>query len=423
MPGSGVVLPPEGVTALNSALAVLQPGLVDQIRQVESAAGGALVSGGVALKGAGTGTVAAVDSSFGIVTIDYDGTIRSIVNRTETTTVTTVQPVSGPRALLVNRTIPGAGGGATTVGRYKTSEQNSPLPRDRFVFNYNYFNDPIATGGYAVNRFTPGIEKTFLDGNASLQVLIPLASTISSDISLDPGGAGSVRDSELGDLALTLKLLLYRTPTWAVAAGATLSLPTADDGRIDLLPGVPLFRFQNESHHLQPYVAALWTPGDRFFSQFWIQSDFDLDGNDVQANLDLGGLRSIGRFNDAALLFLDLQFGYWAFLSESPDAWLRGIAPFLELHYNSTMGRPDEIVTDQLRLVNTGGSVDILNLAYGASIQFGTRSSVQAGMVMPLKGAFDKPFEYEIGVRAQYLFGRTAREAAENWNSGFYVNQ
>ena len=148
-----------------------------------------------------------------------------------------------------------------------------------------------------------------------------------------------------------------------------------------------------------------------------------LDGNDVQANLDLGGLRSIGRFNDAALLFLDLQFGYWAFLSESPDAWLRGIAPFLELHYNSTMGRPDEIVTDQLRLVNTGGSVDILNLAYGASIQFGTRSSVQAGMVMPLKGAFDKPFEYEIGVRAQYLFGRTAREAAENWNSGFYVNQ
>jgi hypothetical protein len=424
-PGTVLTLPPDGVTALNATLAVLQPQLVQHITAIEAANGGAVVPGSasVALSPAGTGTVVSQDP-MGATTVDYDGTVSSTVNRTQTTTrtVTETSTIVDPVQPVTVRTLVGAAGGATTVGRYKTSELNSPLPRDRFIFNYNYFNDPIATGGLAVNRYTPGIEKTFLDGNASLQILMPFASTLGSDVSFDQA-AGNFRNVELGDLALTLKLLLFRNENWAFATGATLSVPTADDGRIDLLPGVPFFRFQNQSYHLQPYLAALYTPTDRLFTQVWLQTDFDLNGNDVQANLDLTGLRSIGRYNDAALLFLDMQIGYWLYLSQQQDALLRGVAPFLELHYNSTMGTNDSIAAGQLNLVSTGGALDILNISFGSNFQFGTRSTVQAGLVMPLKGGFDKPFEYEIGVRAQYLFGRTAREAAENWNSAFYVNQ
>ncbi|HUG67252.1 MAG TPA: hypothetical protein VMM76_05855, partial [Pirellulaceae bacterium] len=66
--------------------------------------------------------------------------------------------------------------GGVAVRRMKLSENNSPIPRNRFIANYNFFNDVI--GGIGdVNRYAFGFERTFLNESSSVEVLFPFAST------------------------------------------------------------------------------------------------------------------------------------------------------------------------------------------------------------------------------------------------------
>ena len=70
--------------------------------------------------------------------------------------------------------LPNPGGGGA-VGLTKIADDNSPLPRDRVIFDYDFFGGvPLGTGGVDVHRFSPGIEKTFFDGLASIEFVFPL---------------------------------------------------------------------------------------------------------------------------------------------------------------------------------------------------------------------------------------------------------
>ncbi len=72
--------------------------------------------------------------------------------------------------LVVTIPSPSAGG---VVGRTKISDDNSPLPRDRVIFNYDYFdNAQLTSTGVNVHRFSPGFEKTFFDQMASIEVRV-----------------------------------------------------------------------------------------------------------------------------------------------------------------------------------------------------------------------------------------------------------
>ena len=65
----------------------------------------------------------------------------------------------------------------------KIAENTSPMPRDRLIFDYGYFdNVPLAPGGVNVNRLTLGFEKTFLDGMMSFELKAPMASTVDSTV-------------------------------------------------------------------------------------------------------------------------------------------------------------------------------------------------------------------------------------------------
>jgi len=78
---------------------------------------------------------------------------------------------------------PGAGG---VVGRTKIAENTSPIPQDRCLFNYSYFdNVPLYPGGVNVQRITPGIEKTCLGGMMSVEMKVPMAVTLDTTVTQD----------------------------------------------------------------------------------------------------------------------------------------------------------------------------------------------------------------------------------------------
>jgi hypothetical protein len=312
--------------------------------------------------------------------------------------------------LVVTIPSPSAGG---VVGRTKIADDNSPLPRDRIIFNYDYFNydyfdnAQLTSQGVGVHRFSPGFEKTFFDQMASIEVRVPFASTVSNDISGD--GVNSGGHIELGDVNVTLKGLLYRSDAVNVALGLGMALPTADDVNVSVLGGTPLVKIHNDAVILTPFVALLLTPNDRFFVQSWFQIGFDPNGNAVDANPDLtSGLQRFGQLRDQNLMQIDAQLGYWLYRSEDRSARLRGLAPFVELHYNSTMGKGDSVQAGAFTIGDPNSSLDELNLTAGLTAQLGDNLSVSLGVVAPLRDQPERTFDWQVGLRASWYFGASS---------------
>ena len=180
------------------------------------------------------------------------------------------------------------------MGRQKIGENGSPLPRDRVFFNYSYFdNVPFTRQGIDVNRFTPGIEKTFIDGNASIEVRFPFATTLESDIVSD--GPTGTSATEFGNITMYLKGLLVQTSENAVGAGLGIALPTADSMTVSMADGTPQVVISNEAVHLMPYIGGVrQTNSSPMFVQGFLQFDFDLNGNPVFADGGGGTLNAVG---------------------------------------------------------------------------------------------------------------------------------
>ena len=155
--------------------------------------------------------------------------------------------------------IPSAGG----TQRVKICEDNSPIPVDRVFFDYNHFENAILSSGpqprsLDADRYTPGFEKTFWDGMASVQLRVPAAHTQNADVFLD--GTDPL-DNEFGNMDVTLKFLLYRSDDFALAVGSAVNLPTAEGTRIFTTDNTaPTFTIADNAYHILPYVGGLWTP-------------------------------------------------------------------------------------------------------------------------------------------------------------------
>jgi hypothetical protein len=303
---------------------------------------------------------------------------------------------------------PGAGGPGGTVGRTKVADDNSPLPRDRIIFQYDYFNNvPLLARGIDVNRFSPGFEKTFFDRRTSIEMRFPFAATTSTNFEI--GGLGS-NVTDWGDIAINLKGLVYKSDEFNASVGWQIALPTARDTNATV-GGVPVVKIKNETVYQTPWVAFLWTPNDCLFMQNWYMIGFDPNANPVLANPDLvSGLRPVGRIADQSLLEIDAQVGYWVMKSEDPCAWFRRLGPFLELHYNSTVTNADLIQSGGFIITSPAGRYDELNLTAGAVAQIGDNLNMSLGAVVPLKNGDDRFFDWQVGFRASWFFGPTARE-------------
>lgn len=283
------------------------------------------------------------------------------------------------------------------VGRQKVSEDNNPTPGDRVILNYDtYANTLLAPGGYDVYRFAVGGELSGFGGAASAQVVLPFAST------LDPvasSGGIATRDTVIGDLTVIGKVLVIDGFDYDVATGVGVAIPTAPDAVLQGPAGNDVLRIRNQSYFVTPFIAGSYLPTERVFTQAWLQISYDTTGSQVQtAPNGTGPLINSGRIYDPALLQADFQLGYWAV--QDPGF---GVAPYVELHYNRPIG---DGTTPAGGGVTLGGrrSYNELNLSFGAAVVVDS-FYLNVGLAIPLRDGPDKFFDYQFGIRANYMFG------------------
>ena len=320
--------------------------------------------------------------------------------------VTTYQTTTQSQSLGLS---PGTGGG---VGRVKLAENTSILPQDRAYFGYQYFNGVPIGNGTNVNRYVPGFEKTFFNGTTSVEVRVPFAGTLSSTQSFNAPNATA---TELGNVTLFLKGLLYSSDTCAVGAGLSITTPTADDVVVTQ-GGQDIFKIKNQGTHLAPYVGVVWMPG-RFFTQVYVQYDVDATGRPVYlANSQTGTLESAGKYSDTSVMFFDWNLGYWIY--RNPSTFVTGIAPIFEVHYNQALGNADTISNGfsggnsngtGLLITDNNANYSIVNLTFGTHIVFGKRSTLTLAGVVPGTNSGNRGFDGEAQVLFNYYFGRLNR--------------
>ena len=302
--------------------------------------------------------------------------------------------------VLLNITNPAGGG---SVGRTKVSEDNNPLPRDRFIFNFDQYSQAaVSPDGWDIQRFSPGFEKTFFNRLMSIEARLPFASTLSSDFT----DGIQTTAFELGNLHLTWKALLYGGEVFNVSAGLGLSVPTADDTHI-MFNGTEVVRINNNTYLGTPYLALLYTPNNRVFAQVWGSASFDLNSNLVEGQVSSQGFGRAGRLTAQTLVSVDGQFGFWFYKSNT--GILQALGPFIEMHYNTTVSDADVIDFNGIFLTDLRGSTDELNMTIGAVTQIGRNLNMSGGVVVPLSDEDDRFFDFQFGLRASYFFGPTGQ--------------
>jgi hypothetical protein len=234
--------------------------------------------------------------------------------------------------------------GSTSIVNAAVAENNSPVPYDRLYFRYNYFNNsqsitgtsnittmPVPGSGvliaepqtkkYDTNLYTFGGEKTFLDGCASVEVRLPIVSTlaVNNDISvgsvagfLPPGNVDTngnrifavtpTPGQTLGhdqtyydNMMVILKGVFYRNDDRTVwlSGGLGIGIPTAPDTRVRVVDytgtaGIDasgqqtrVINIANSTWALSPFLAALVLPSERFFVQGFLQVECPLNSSEI----------------------------------------------------------------------------------------------------------------------------------------------
>jgi len=302
---------------------------------------------------------------------------------------------------LANIILPSPGAG-DIVGRVRLQDNNSPLPQDRIFFDYNFFNNvPFTAEGVDVNRFSPGMERTFWDGMASFEIRVPMAITLNSRITSDlPSDTSSY---EFGNMAFSGKFLLRSTENSALAMGLGISLPTADDLDIGLADGTDLLSIQNQSPHILPYIAYLYAPNNsKFFAQAFLTFDFDTIGSPVYANANGLGLEKIGTWQDQHLITLSLSSGSWLYENNGSRGRLKRIGWSAELHYTSTLNDADSVSAGNFTVGDPDADLSLLNGTIGGHVTVG-KTTFTAGYSVPLTSN-DRVFDGELRFFANRAF-------------------
>ena len=311
-------------------------------------------------------------------------------------------------------------GPGAVIGSTKIAENSSPIPQDRFFFNYSYFDSTsLYPGDVDVHRFTPGFEKTFLYGNASFEMRFPMASTLDSSIDME-SLAPNTSSYEFGNIAMTPKVLLRRTCCGALSAGMTITVPTADDIEATMADGTVVGRIENEAVHLMPFVGFVYTPNPCWFAQGYLQYDVATTGNRALIDYDgINGLQEVGYVNDTTFQYLDLSIGRWLYQSCQSMCCerLRSVAFTTEVHWNKSLQEGDfiEETTGLYGVGNFAENVDIWDLTLGLHVRL-CDTTITAAYIVPLTDGPDRPFDGEFRLIVNRWFGRSS----ENYGYGAY---
>jgi hypothetical protein len=309
-----------------------------------------------------------------------------------------------PFFLLSSGNVPIAGGDRG----FKITEHDSPIPRNRVFFDYNHYQNAVEDAQFNcrnLDRYTFGVEKTFLCDTCSVEFRVPFVGGLNATQSFDTGA--SLTGTEFGNIPLVFKGILHRWNKTVLAGGAAVTFPTARDGSLVDQRDGELLLVRNDAFHVSPFLGMLWEPNKCWFVQGFAQVDFTANGNAVfmrQFPVVTGptDLVKAGTYNDQNLLYLDLSVGRW--LYRNPCArGLRGIAPSVELHYTTTMQDTDSVPGSVLgfdgEVTNPLNRVDILNCTAGLHFQFGENSLLTVAAAAPLRTGDDAAFDAEVQVQ------------------------
>ena len=301
--------------------------------------------------------------------------------------------------------------------RTKIAENNHTLPQDRVFLFYNHFHNAIASDEFrlptpgptgtvpttdiltrrnvqSLNRYTLGLEKTFEEGQSSVEFRLPLIGDVQRSEGFDVLSDGG----NVGNFAIILKRLFFTAENFAAVAGLGINLPTGSDARGSIAD--VNYEVVNEAIYFLPYVGVAGAPADPFFYQAFAQMDIAGWGNPVDVR-DRFGRARVGRLNDQTLLFLDASAGAW--LYRNPASRLAGIASLLELHYTTTLQDADDFGVlasrgnSLLFFGNPANRQDILNGTVGLHTILQNGTSLRIGGVFPLRQSDDnRLFDAEV---------------------------
>lgn len=290
--------------------------------------------------------------------------------------------------------VPGPG---VSVRRLKLSENFSPEVRNRCFFNYNFFNDAYAGLG-DVSRYVLGVERILMPRLVSLEFRLPMAGTYGSTQVLGPRRS---RDYELGNPALVAKGVLLRRHRMIWTGGCGVTMPLADDTKLQTANGTDLLVVENNAVHMLPFVSLLFRRNRCTALQAYVQMDVPTGGNPVLGNLQGGRLPRIGIFNDSTLLHADVAINRTVYRNRCSR--LREVMLNAEIHYTGTVQESDLVESDGLQFTNLQPNFNIVNATVGSHLVLANNLVISPAMAIPLRGGLDRQFDYEAIVQLNYL--------------------
>jgi hypothetical protein len=308
--------------------------------------------------------------------------------------------------------IPSAPGGIYGLGRQKITENMTPVPTDRLIFDYSFFhNVPLPYGKMPVNRFTPGFEKTFLSKRFSFEMRFPFAATI--DNTLHTNNANRLNVLRVGDAMTTIKYLAWSGERSTITLGLGVSLPfAADSHMIDAATGREVIRSKHQSVHLLPYVGFLYIPNERVFFQSYFQIDGDANGDSVYVSdlSDPDGKRmlSAGKTRERTYAYTSLSLGYWLFKNYDQHKNLtRGMNLVGELHWTQSLDRGAGVRHEQGNYIfdigGNRGDYTVVNTTLGTRYLFNEKTNIGIGYSVPLSNK-QRQFDGELRVTFNRYF-------------------
>lgn len=283
--------------------------------------------------------------------------------------------------------------------RLLVASNNSPLTRDRIYMTYSHVPGAVTsastlpaamgTGMSSLDQFVIGAEKTLMDGRASVEFRLPVATE--QRVTYDTFTLGS--DSHLGDVGVIGKFIIARSNVAAVSAGISVQLPTGDD--VGGMYNGTTFLIERDGIYVSPFLAILAAPNDDWFYQVFTQADFAVQGDGFSTSgTPLQGQVSRGELEGQTLLRTSLGVGRW--LHRSETGLLTAVAGMMELHYTRTLNDADQVVlagtTQSFMLGNISNHDDIVNLTSGLHFELTRHMVARTAVSVPLTGdGFDDP--------------------------------
>ena len=309
----------------------------------------------------------------------------------------------------------------------KIAENNSPIPRDRFYFAFNHFNnaydaqsnvDPNALDDDMLpipadfrerqlhqKRFTLGIEKTLFYGDMSVEFRLPLVTQVQYDAPSVTNPTMSAvsfgTDDPNGNFSIVLKKVLldwYSGPSSGVlTSGVGFTFPTSEGSTVRL--GDAQLHIEDAGVHFSPYLAMVVTGERGWFMQAFVEVDYSTDELRVYDS----SAGEVGKSDIPDLFNVDVGMGWW--LYRFPNRrWFKGLAPIVEYHYSSQKQSFDPFdfqvsgmtTTSDVTVAGFGTGRDISNLTTGVHVALSDHVNARVAGVVPLQKAPNRQFDAEV---------------------------